>query len=81
VLAAAVADPFFREVFWTDSHSAYVRTDGQDTLLVPSASSTLVDLNLDPPFPNAPTFRAVKLAADDEFVASFKPVSAPPRSL
>jgi myo-inositol-1(or 4)-monophosphatase len=32
-----------------------------------------VDLNLDPPFPNAPAFKAVTLAADSAFVASFRP--------
>jgi myo-inositol-1(or 4)-monophosphatase len=30
-------------------------------------------LNFDPPFPNDPAFRAVALAADAEFVASFRP--------
>jgi myo-inositol-1(or 4)-monophosphatase len=32
-----------------------------------------VDLNLDPPFPNAPPFRSATLAADDEFLATCKP--------
>jgi myo-inositol-1(or 4)-monophosphatase len=58
VLAAAVAEPFGHEVFWTDGRSAFVRSQGRDTPLVPSAYSGLVDLNLDPPFPNAPAFRA-----------------------
>lgn len=73
VTAAAVADPFSEEVFWTDGRSAYGRIAGRDERLCPSASSYLVDLNLDPPFPNAPTFRAVMLAADDEFAAAFRP--------
>lgn len=70
---AAVADPFNNEVFYTDGESAAVRRDGTDTQLVPSAASGLVDVNLDPPFPNAPGFRAVDLLANPEFVARFRP--------
>jgi myo-inositol-1(or 4)-monophosphatase len=33
----------------------------------------LVDVNLDPPFPNAPGFRAVRLLADEVFTARFRP--------
>jgi myo-inositol-1(or 4)-monophosphatase len=46
-LAAASADPISGEVFWTDGTSAWVRRDGTDTPLVPSARSLLVDLDLD----------------------------------
>lgn len=74
VQVAAVADPFTGEVFWTDGRSSYVRVGGgEDQRLFPSADSNLVDLNLDPPFPNANSFRAVVLAADEEFVAGFRP--------
>jgi myo-inositol-1(or 4)-monophosphatase len=73
VVAAAVADPFCGDVFWTDGRSARTRTAAGDTPLVPDAGSGLVDLNLDPPFPNAPAFRAAQLAAADEFLASFRP--------
>lgn len=72
-IAAAVADPFNHEMFWTDGLSAFVRSDGQDTPLAPHGRSQLVDLNFDPPFPNAPAFKAVTLAADAEFAASFRP--------
>ncbi|ETX07715.1 MAG: phosphatase [Candidatus Entotheonella gemina] len=72
-VVAAVADPFNHEIFWTDGISAFVRADGQDTPLVPNGSSKLVDLNFDPPFPNAPAFKAATLAADSEFAVSFKP--------
>lgn len=72
VVAAAVADPFSGEVFWTDGDSAFVRAEGRDVLADPSSDSTLVDLNFDPPFPNAAAFRAVQLAADPEFNAVFK---------
>ncbi|MFF0742864.1 inositol monophosphatase family protein [Streptomyces sp. NPDC004111] len=71
--AAAVADPFSGEVFWTDGTVARVRHEGADTDLVPSADVRLVDVNLDPPFPGAPGFRAVDLLAAPEFVAGFRP--------
>ncbi|GIG92852.1 inositol monophosphatase family protein [Plantactinospora endophytica] len=71
--AAASADPFSGEVFWTDGERAYVRHDGRDEPLRPSADSWLVDVNLDPPFPNGPAFRAVRLLADPGFVERFRP--------
>ena len=72
-LAAAVADPFNQETLWTDGRSACVRAGGRDVPLAPDAGSRLVDLNLDPPFPNAPAFRTVTLAADAEFASRFRP--------
>jgi myo-inositol-1(or 4)-monophosphatase len=72
-IVAAVADPFNAEIFWTDGVAASLRAGGDETPLVPSADSTLVDLNLDPPFPSAPGFRAVALASDPEFVTRFRP--------
>ncbi|ARF53328.1 inositol monophosphatase family protein [Streptomyces gilvosporeus] len=72
--AAAVADPFSREVFFTDGETAWVRHDGTDeALLTPTPATRLVDVNLDPPFPSAPGFRAVDLLAHPEFVARFRP--------
>ncbi|MEV4095765.1 inositol monophosphatase family protein [Streptosporangium saharense] len=71
--AAAVADPFGGEVFFTDGESAWVRHDGVDTPLVPTAATRLVDVNLDPPFPSAPGFRAVDLLAHAGFVERFRP--------
>jgi len=73
VIAAAVADPFTADVFWTDGESAYVRSGERDVPARPRADSELVDLSFDPPFPNAPGFRAVGLAADEEFTARFSP--------
>lgn len=73
VTVAVSADPFADEVFWTDGTSAHVRRDGVDEQLRPSAESRLVDVNLDPPFPNAPRFRAVRLLADTGFVERFRP--------
>ncbi|MEU2511052.1 inositol monophosphatase family protein [Streptomyces syringium] len=70
---AAVADPFSDEVFFTDGATAWVRHDGSDTRLAPTAASRLVDVNLDAPFPSAPGFRAVDLLAHPSFVARFRP--------
>ncbi|GIF14763.1 inositol monophosphatase family protein [Actinoplanes teichomyceticus] len=51
VTAAASADPFTGETYWTDGTVARVRhADGTDTPLTPSPVSALVDINLDPPF-------------------------------
>jgi myo-inositol-1(or 4)-monophosphatase len=73
ISVAASADPFAEEVFWTDGARAYVRRDGVDEELTPSADSRLVDVNLDPPFPNDPGFRAVRLLADRGFIEQFRP--------
>lgn len=70
---AAVADPFADEVFFTDGAAARVRRDGADERLTPTAASRLVDVNLDPPFPSAPGFKAVDLLAHPGFVERFRP--------
>jgi myo-inositol-1(or 4)-monophosphatase len=70
---AAAADPLAGDLFWTDGHTAYQRRHGVDAVLAPSAASRLVDVNIDPPFPNADRFRAVGLLADPAFTASFQP--------
>nr|WP_206209415.1 inositol monophosphatase family protein [Streptomyces sp. SID10362] len=70
---AAVADPFGGEVFHTDGDSARVRRDGRDTALEPTSATRLVDVNLDPPFPGAPAFRAVDLLAHPGFRQEFRP--------
>jgi myo-inositol-1(or 4)-monophosphatase len=58
----------------TDGETAWARRDGaDDALLTPSPASRLVDVNLDPPFPSAPGFRAVVLLARPEFVEPFRP--------
>lgn len=71
--AAAAADPFSGEVFFTDGAAAWVRHDGVDTPLAPTSATRLVDVNLDPPFPGAPGFRAVDLLAGREFGERFRP--------
>ncbi|TXS34195.1 inositol monophosphatase family protein [Streptomyces sp. gb1(2016)] len=72
----AVADPFSGEVFFTREGTAWVRGEGGqggDTPLAPTAATRLVDVNLDPPFPGAPAFRAVDLLAHPRFVEGFRP--------
>ncbi|WP_185297769.1 inositol monophosphatase family protein [Streptomyces finlayi] len=71
--AAAVADPFGGDIFFTDGERAHVRHDGADTPLAPTSATGLVDVNLDPPFPNAPGFRAVELLGHPGFVERFRP--------
>lgn len=71
--AAAVADPFSGEVFFTDGETARVRHNGADAQLVPTSATRLVDVNLDPPFPNALDFRAVDLLAHPKFIERFRP--------
>jgi myo-inositol-1(or 4)-monophosphatase len=73
IVAAASADPFGEEVFWTDGVVAHMRHAGVDQRLTPSAESRLVDVNLDPPFPNSPAFQAVRLLAEPDFVELFRP--------
>lgn len=73
IAAAACADPMADELFWTDGDRAWLRRDGVDRALVPSARSSLVDLNLDGPFPNTSAFRAVRLLANQEFADHFRP--------
>jgi myo-inositol-1(or 4)-monophosphatase len=43
------------------------------TDVAPDRRSRLVDVNLDPPFPNAETFRAVHLLGDARFIDVFRP--------
>ncbi|MFD4160633.1 inositol monophosphatase family protein [Streptomyces cyaneofuscatus] len=72
--AAAVADPFAGEVYFTDGETAHVRREGAgDALLAPTSATRLVDVNLDPPFPGAPGFRAVELLAQPRFAGHFRP--------
>lgn len=71
--AAAVADPFSGEVFFTDGETARVRQNGAEAQLAPTSATRLVDVNLDPPFPSAPGFRAVDLLAHPGFTERFRP--------
>jgi myo-inositol-1(or 4)-monophosphatase len=71
VTAAASADPFSGEVFWTDGSVARVRRGGADQPLSPAAGVPLVDVNLDAPFANGPGFRAARLLSDLAFTQRF----------
>jgi myo-inositol-1(or 4)-monophosphatase len=73
VTAAATADPLSREVFWTAGEAAFVRSGGRDVPLRPDPTSRLVDLNLDPPFPNMRRFLAAGLLTDERFTRAFRP--------
>lgn len=73
VTAAACADPFSQEIFWTNGTDAAVRLNGYDERLRPSSRSTLLDVNLDGPYPNMDTFRAVHVLADPELTETFRP--------
>jgi myo-inositol-1(or 4)-monophosphatase len=73
VIAAAAADPIAGEIFWTDGQETWRRTGEVDEPLVPDATSRLVDLNLDPPQPNAPSFTTARLLSTPEFAAAFQP--------
>lgn len=66
VVAAAVADPFSREVFWTDGHQANRHTTAGDEPIAPSAITRLVDLDMD----NDPVW-AARMASSSEFTPRF----------
>lgn len=72
IVAAAAADPFSGEIFWTDGVSAQVRLAGRDQPLKPDSAIRIVDLNVDPPFPNGDRFRAASMIADDAFSTVFR---------
>ncbi len=67
-MAAAVADPFAAEIFWTDGERSYLRRGGEDRPLVPEVVSPIVDVNLDPPFG-----KAVRLVSERGFLERFRP--------
>lgn len=70
--AAAVADPFAGVTYWSDGTVARRRSNGEDDRLEPSATSQLVDLNLDAG-PDQPAPVTVALLAEEEFAARFGP--------
>ena len=70
---AAAADPLAGEIFWTDGAGAFVRREGTDTALVPDVGAGLIELNLDPPYPNGEWFAAARLLDSTRFRGSFSP--------
>ncbi|MVU82116.1 phosphatase [Nocardia sp. ET3-3] len=73
VTAAAVADPFVGEIFWTDGTTASVRRSGQDHPLIPRSASRLVEIDADNPSPCTDWFSAGRLLGDPAFIAAFYP--------
>ena len=71
VTAAASVDPITAEVFWTDGEGAWLRTGGHDSMLVPSASSRLVEINCDGPL--GVPFVGGQLLADEGLRARWAP--------
>jgi myo-inositol-1(or 4)-monophosphatase len=72
VTTAAVTDPLAGTTYWTHGIVARHRSNGHDGRLEPSATSQLVDLNVDAD-PDQPVPRTVALLADKEFAARFGP--------
>ncbi|MFG1817575.1 inositol monophosphatase family protein [Kribbella sp. NPDC049174] len=66
---AAVAQPLTGEVFWTDGTTAQVRRNGTDSPAQPSATSQLVDVDIDAP-PGA-DFLGAQFLTDEKFRAAF----------
>ncbi|MFE2997422.1 inositol monophosphatase family protein [Nocardia sp. NPDC059246] len=73
ITAAAVADPFSGEIFWTDGTTAAVRRDGNDHPLLPQSASRLVEIDADNPSPYTDWFSSGRLMADESFTAAFYP--------
>lgn len=72
ITVGATADPFSSEVFWADGRTAYQRRAGEDSVLVPSALSRLVEVDADPP-PASEWVRVADLLAAPAFAAAFRP--------
>jgi myo-inositol-1(or 4)-monophosphatase len=72
-VAAAVADPFNQELFWTDGRRACRRHGDRDVPLVPNAASQIVDLHFDPAARTTSTISVLTVAADLDFATRFSP--------
>ncbi|WP_156756357.1 inositol monophosphatase family protein [Actinokineospora pegani] len=73
VAVAVSADPLSGEAFWTGGAGAFLRRGGVDVAVAPGVGDRLVEVNLDPPFPNGAVFRAGWLLTDDAFISRFHP--------
>jgi myo-inositol-1(or 4)-monophosphatase len=73
VRVAASADPIAGEIFWTDGQAAYLRRDGVDSTLLPSAASGLVEVDIDAPDPSPTGFQTVQALTEPAFMAAFRP--------
>ena len=66
---AAVAQPLSGEIFWTDGTAVFIRRDGVDTSVVPSATSRMVDIDIDAP--NGAHFLGAQLLTDEKLREAF----------
>ena len=66
---AAVAQPLTGEIFWTDGTAVAIRRDGVDTPAVPSATSRMVDIDIDAP-PGS-DFLGAQLLTDEKLREAF----------
>lgn len=72
-VAAACAVPPGGDLLWTDGRASWLRRDGGDSPLQPSAATGIVDVNADDPDPDSDYFRAARLLTDRAFMAAFRP--------
>ena len=66
---AAVAQPLSGEIFWTDGTAVFIRRDGVDTPAVPSATSRMVDIDIDAP--NGAHYLGAQLLTDEKLREAF----------
>jgi len=71
VRVAAAADPTSKEVFWTDGAGSFLRLHDTDELLIPTASSNLIDINCTGPIDRP--FVGGQLVSDPRLRARFSP--------
>ncbi|MGW5052174.1 inositol monophosphatase family protein [Actinokineospora sp. NPDC004072] len=67
ITAAAVADPFTPQTYWTTPHTAQSRSGP----LTPTPTSRIIDIDIDPPTPGR--FPTAALLADPAFTTRFRP--------
>ncbi|MEU4295190.1 inositol monophosphatase family protein [Kribbella sp. NPDC026596] len=66
---AAVAQPLTGEIFWTDGTTVAIRRDGVDTAVVPSATSRMVNIDIDGP--PGTEFLGAQLLTDEKIREAF----------
>jgi myo-inositol-1(or 4)-monophosphatase len=66
---AAVAQPLTHEIFWTDGTTVFIRYDGTDTPATLSATSRLVDIDIDAK--SAGNFLGAQLLTDEKLRTTF----------
>ena len=70
--ASAVADPFSKEIFWSNGSGAFVRLDGKDSPLIPNGNSNIVDVSYDPPDDNDDGVNPLRLLLNPKFRRLFR---------